>query len=765
MNEQNCLSILMICTIGDTYLLNMIRFKFGKILTGFIFLTLASFETKAQCKDKTEPAGTVAGEFSINGTKVQVRGDGDGNTSNPNNIPVKICEGETITLKNTIPATSTSGVSYWIMPATQYSALASPPSNPLTATASYLTLAGSADVNINTSASWYTGPGFYVITQGDNSGTGTTSDYHHACQVIEIIQSATPVVTANICSSSDMVVSLPQNTNNNYPSYEITYYDFDGGLLQTSLVQPTTYPYKENFLLPDNNEKTVVVVGNSQTGVCPAQPFSKTLDVSSGIIYRPTIIELSGTSVSGEFNLKVTTQDGLKRNVFMRESPTTPNYNFTATPFLSYQSDASLAVENRKFTVPNAQKQYCFIVEAVNEACPVTSVDPNNLSAEELCTTPLQAVAADDQNELTWGAASTASLSGSFTEYKVERLLADGSLDVNFPARTFNNIGKLTFTDTDVKCGRDYYYQVSTNYGALSTSGIVKVTAKSSVLPTKIPLVYADVDAINQNVIVKGDFVAGLQPEVADIKKYNFYRADASNSYGLLNSATANTLTDNAVQINNQSYCYYVTWTNQCNLESLPSEPVCSILLNSNSTDLKWTPNLPFSTNIEFYRVNKVDPTTGTIISVLINKLFTSSVKLADLPDSEGQEIYVQIESKPTNTSWGVAPTSRSNIYRLFRPVIVSIPQVFTPNVDGYNDSFVVYGKYIQKLKMTIFDRWGNPIFYAQTDDYVNNPQLGWDGSLKSGLPAQEGTYIYKIEVEDTVGQITMKEGTVFLTH
>lgn len=742
----------------------MIRFKFGKILIGIVSFTLASFQIKAQCKDKSEPAGTVAGEFSINDTKVQVLGDGDANPLNPNNIPVKICEGEKVKLKNTISATSTTGVSYWIMPATQYSALATPPSNPLTANASYPTMSGSVDIDISSSSAWYTGPGIYVITQGDNSGTGTINDYHHACQVIEIIKSTTPEVTANVCGETEIRLSLPQSTNNNYPEYEIKYTNFDGTLLQTSNQRPNTYPYTETFTLLDNTDKTVIVSGKSKTGECPAPPFTKVLNINSGNIFNPVITEIKGTTLEGEFNLTVTAQGGLKRNVFMRESPTNPNYNFTATPFLTYQSDGSLLVESRKFQVPDAKKQYCFIVEAVNEACPVAV--GTKMSNEELCTSPAKAVAQDNKNVITWFQASTDAKSGAFVEYKVQRLLVDESVDVSFMARTYSTITDLTFTDTDIKCGKDYYYRVTTNYGATSASGLLKVTAKSNTLPTTIPLVFADVDALNQSITVQGTFETGLEPDISDIKNYNFYKTNASSTaYTLVNAINANAIIDKAVQVDNQSYCYYVTWTNQCNLESLPSEPVCSILLNSNSTDLKWTPNLPFSTNIEFYRVNKVNPTSGAIISTIVNKLFTTSMKLSDIPESEGQEIFVQIESKPSSTSWGIAPISHSNIYRLFKPALVSIPQVFTPNLDGYNDSFIVYGKFIKKLKMIILDRWGNAIFYDETADFENNPQFGWNGTLRTGLPAQEGTYIYKIEVEDTVGQITIKEGTVFLTH
>lgn len=67
------------------------------------------------------------------------------------------------------------------------------------------------------------------------------------------------------------------------------------------------------------------------------------------------------------------------------------------------------------------------------------------------------------------------------------------------------------------------------------------------------------------------------------------------------------------------------------------------------------------------------------------------------------------------------------------------IPNTFTPNNDGKNDVFLVYGENISAVTMEIFDRWGARIFYSA--DY----RTGWDGSFK-GEACQEGTYTYIIK-------------------
>lgn len=72
---------------------------------------------------------------------------------------------------------------------------------------------------------------------------------------------------------------------------------------------------------------------------------------------------------------------------------------------------------------------------------------------------------------------------------------------------------------------------------------------------------------------------------------------------------------------------------------------------------------------------------------------------------------------------------------------IVFVPNVLTPNGDGFNDTWLI--KNIQlfpKNSVKIVNRWGDLVF--ETNDYQNN----WDGTYSGGnLPA--GTYYYILEV------------------
>ena len=69
------------------------------------------------------------------------------------------------------------------------------------------------------------------------------------------------------------------------------------------------------------------------------------------------------------------------------------------------------------------------------------------------------------------------------------------------------------------------------------------------------------------------------------------------------------------------------------------------------------------------------------------------------------------------------------------------IPNVFTPNNDGYNDYFHAVGKNIPKFKMEIFNRWG------QVLKVLNSIDEKWDGTYH-GQQVAEGTYFYVVDYE-----------------
>lgn len=89
------------------------------------------------------------------------------------------------------------------------------------------------------------------------------------------------------------------------------------------------------------------------------------------------------------------------------------------------------------------------------------------------------------------------------------------------------------------------------------------------------------------------------------------------------------------------------------------------------------------------------------------------------------------------------------------------IPNAFTPNLDGENDYFYVYGgPAIQQVRtLKVFDRWGGHVFEANNIP-ANQGKLGWDGNYR-GKAVMPGVFVFYIEIEFLDGHVEVVKGDV----
>jgi large repetitive protein len=86
------------------------------------------------------------------------------------------------------------------------------------------------------------------------------------------------------------------------------------------------------------------------------------------------------------------------------------------------------------------------------------------------------------------------------------------------------------------------------------------------------------------------------------------------------------------------------------------------------------------------------------------------------------------------------------------------VPNVFSPNGDGKNDKLFVYGNYIDKVEMRIFNQWGEQIVF------INSLSQGWDG-LHRGKPQPVGVYVYVLKAVLQDGKVINKKGSITLVR
>lgn len=106
----------------------------------------------------------------------------------------------------------------------------------------------------------------------------------------------------------------------------------------------------------------------------------------------------------------------------------------------------------------------------------------------------------------------------------------------------------------------------------------------------------------------------------------------------------------------------------------------------------------------------------------------------------------------------GVCTDMASKVITVYPPLIYDTPNVFTPNGDGDNDNFTMNVQNAKALEVTIHNRWGNIVFESTDVNFY------WNGKVRnSGGDCTEGTYFYKVKMEDYSGEEIEENGFIEL--
>ena len=95
---------------------------------------------------------------------------------------------------------------------------------------------------------------------------------------------------------------------------------------------------------------------------------------------------------------------------------------------------------------------------------------------------------------------------------------------------------------------------------------------------------------------------------------------------------------------------------------------------------------------------------------------------------------------------------------RIDEDFFIYVPNSFTPNGDGINESFQIYGIGFKDFEMTIFNRWGEEVFHTA------NTKQSWDGSYFSkNKLCENDVYEYIIKVHDVANREHVVVGRINL--
>jgi gliding motility-associated-like protein len=567
----------------------------------------------------------------------------------------------------------------------------------------------------------------------------TGADQFVTCNTIDIVSTIMPVVKVSDCGST-LKLTLPYDPANKYDSYFVNWNDGS----PNEVIPKGTFPLNATHTYTGTQSRNIALVGNK--GSCSSVPFNYTFNVNSNLYISRLEMTDKGMGAKLTFsnsNLSATYTIQADKNGsgswLTVGSGTNGGGVIPASPGLDSTANYCFRIEG---------KDGCGNISQSYATCSINFKVPQVVSAGEV--------------KLNWTSPAVPNSTG----YSITRSEPGITPTPKYPTPITDN----KFTDTDnITCKPTYTYQVTGKYdipGAvplpvvtISIERKVSTSAAATMLPALDPFGLASVE---HNTAIK--FVIADTPLKT---KYRFERSvDNENNFKLVHESDgkdpgANEYDDKSVDPLHHRYCYRVSYSNECGNWSVPTAPLCSILLTSDGpASLTWTPFIDdpnYKANV-VYDLYEVDTLTGLSKGNPILYHIHETKGIVNILDDTDSKNYIIVATyiPPGLTTGGIGSSSNTVVFQI--PAKLFIPNAFTPNSDGSNENFIASGKHIAQFNMIIYDRWGNPIYESKTI------KEGWDGNMVDRITAApSGTYGYVAFVTDTHGQKFTRTGSVTL--
>ena len=218
-----------------------------------------------------------------------------------------------------------------------------------------------------------------------------------------------------------------------------------------------------------------------------------------------------------------------------------------------------------------------------------------------------------------------------------------------------------------------------------------------------------------------------------------FYNLDESTNYNLLlNNSIDSTFLSLSSLINSKGVfkvsnnslmnrCISLEKIYKCS-DQLIEDKICLIYLNAFQSKR--------GNEIEFNYVNEFDSIKIYKNENLIKTLYEKSNLFIDSNGIlKGYEYCYKVVGFKENKK-SISNIFCINSFNNFNPI--PIPNAFSPNNDGLNDTFKPFSSNVSEYKMYIFNKLGEKVFES------NDINIGWDGYFKGKII--QDSYVYKIE-------------------
>ncbi|WP_231463608.1 putative Ig domain-containing protein [Pedobacter sp. Leaf132] len=557
---------------------------------------------------------------------------------------------------------------------------------------------------------------FYVTVKGSNKCENNAANAKAVTITVNPLANTTDIVVAgntSACAGSATVLTASSTTVTN-PIF--TWYS-DAALTNISFIGAS-------FTTPVLNANATYYVTVKGDNKCEnAAGNAKVVAVNVSAVPTSPVISSSGTTICAGDATTLIVQ-GAQTGIIYEwyNSATGGNLIFTGT----------------SFTTPILNANTTYYVQAVGAAGCANSAGRTMVS-----------VSVNQRPATTTVASSAVSVcSGSSTVLSVTNSQAGYTYNWYTNATGGSIVGSgANFNTGAVTANTTFYVESVSGNCASTTRTLVNVT----VIP--VPLAPAQLNAAS-NLICGGSSATLTVANPDAALTYNWYTASAGGtSIGQGSTFTTPAITGTTifyVESSNASGCTSVTRT-PITITVLPilTAPIVRVeSTTSNSVIFAWTPvsgatgyEISFNNGLTWLRPSEGANATRHVVSGL-------------KPD-QGVTIVVRTTGQiACQTSTNSNPLTGKAANPLGNEIY--IPNAFTPNNDGKNDIFLVYGTTIASVKMSIYTQWGQLIYQ------VDSTTTGWDGTFR-GVAQPSGVYVYMIEVISNDGTKVMKKGTITL--
>lgn len=335
---------------------------------------------------------------------------------------------------------------------------------------------------------------------------------------------------------------------------------------------------------------------------------------------------------------------------------------------------------------------------------------------------------------------------------------------------TLNDVSTTTYTDSNIPQGIEYEYRILAQFpdGAMSIVSDVACVRLKNDSPLMTHVSNDSIDLISGHVITCWAMPKEIEGQYVAPYSYSLTRIlDGITSVVYEGADTC--FLDATLDLADATLLYYKVEMRDAGQQLMGTSTTASAVMLTtsglgNEAQLTWTENVPWL--IDSTQVFKEVDNHFVRIASVTGMAYTDT----DVDSDETYRYYVRtfghytMEGILRLVNYSAIKSVRIGHEEPTEEFSYVLPNVITPNSDGYNDLFepkVTGLSLITSAKTVIFNRWGNIL--CDTDD----PLIRWDGKSKqTKMDCPSGTYFFVTDItyQGVAGEETLHlQGSITL--